>query len=124
MDAMRLWLIANIENVQVEKDIFNRDENFDLHKYAANSFGVFQEDPINVELEFIPEVAEDVQNFHFHDTQTIEELPSGKIKVTFTAGGLTEMCWHLFTWGSRVKIIQPSELKNRFETMCKEIIGE
>jgi predicted DNA-binding transcriptional regulator YafY len=32
------------------------------------------------------------------------------VLVEFTAGGLREMCWHLFTWGGEVEIVRPKRL--------------
>ncbi len=120
--SMRLWLISNIKTVEVLKEGFDRDPAFDLNTYAANSFGVFQEDPVDVELLFDADVANDVRKFHFHPTQKLKTIPNGKIKVTFTAGGLTEMCWHLFTWGASVKIIKPDALRDRLRKMCEDHI--
>jgi predicted DNA-binding transcriptional regulator YafY len=31
--------------------------------------------------------------------------------VRFRAGGVQEMCWHLFTWGTAVTIVAPDELR-------------
>ena len=30
--------------------------------------------------------------------------------VRFRAGGMQEMCWHLFTWGEAVTVVGPAEL--------------
>lgn len=119
--SMRLWLISNIRSVEILHEGFERDPTFDLNAYAANSFGVFQEEPVDVELLFDADVAKDVQKFHFHPTQKLKIMPNGKIKVTFTAGGLTEMCWHLFTWGASVKIIKPDTLRDRLQEMCESV---
>lgn len=119
--SMRLWLISNIDKVESISEIFDRDPDFNLNAYVSNSFGVFQEDPSDVELLFDADVAEDVKHFHFHPSQKIEVRKDGKIKVSFTAGGLTEMCWHLFTWGPSVAVIKPLELQQRLKEMCGKI---
>jgi predicted DNA-binding transcriptional regulator YafY len=31
--------------------------------------------------------------------------------VRFRAGGALEMCWHLFTWGDEVEVIEPRRLR-------------
>jgi len=31
--------------------------------------------------------------------------------VRFTASGMRELAWHLFTWGERVRILAPDRLK-------------
>ena len=50
-------------------------------------------------------------DYIFHPTQTLKRLPDGSTLVSFRAGGLLEMCWHLYTWGANVEVLQPEELK-------------
>lgn len=35
--------------------------------------------------------------------------------MRFRAGGMQEMCWHLFTWGTAVTIVAPTSLRRRME---------
>jgi predicted DNA-binding transcriptional regulator YafY len=88
-----------------------RPSGFDLDAYSARSFGVFQEEPYDVVLRFVPEVADEVDNFRFHPTQTITREADGSTVVRFRAGGLREMAWHLFTWGDAITIIAPKDLE-------------
>jgi predicted DNA-binding transcriptional regulator YafY len=41
----------------------------------------------------------------------IERELDGALTVRFLAGGVQEMCWHLFTWGTAVTIVAPEELR-------------
>ena len=56
--------------------------------------------------------------FLFHPSQSMEENADGTLTVRFTAGGLDEMCWHLVTWGKRVTVEQPVEVRQRLAAMC------
>ena len=38
--------------------------------------------------------------------------------VRFRAGGIDEMCWHLFTWGESVTVMKPARLRRRLAGMC------
>ena len=89
-----------------------RPRDFDLDAYAARSFGAYQEEPYDVVLRFIPEMADEVAAFQFHPTQTMTREPDGSTIVRFRGGGLREMVWHLFTWGEAVRIIAPEELRD------------
>ena len=90
---------------------FKRREDFDLATYAAQSFGVFQEEPTDVVLRFAPESADDAAGWVFHPSQSIEREADGALTVRFRAGGMQEMCWHLFTWGTTVAIMKPVSLR-------------
>lgn len=64
-------------------------------------------------------VAEDARAYLFHPRQRLVEEPGGSLRVEFTAGGLQEMCWHLFTWGGEVEIVKPVRLRR----MMRELLA-
>ena len=97
-----------ISEARLAPETFERDPAFDLQRYAARSFGTFQEAPVRVVLRFTADVARDASTFLFHPQQSVEENGDGSLTVRFEAGGIEEMCRHLFTWGNSVTIVQPS----------------
>ena len=119
--TMRLWRLGNIENPQPTNDIFERDANFDLQRYAKGSFGTFQEAPANVVLRFSTKAARDARAFIFHPHQRVREHDDGTVTVSFKAGGFDEMCWHLVTWGNHVTVERPIRLRRRLAKMCEEL---
>ena len=117
-ETMRLWRLGNIENPQATGEIFERDANFDLQRYAKQSFGTFQEAPANVVLRFPTKAARDARAFVFHPDQRLREHPDGVVTVSFKAGGFDELCWHLVTWGEQVTVERPARLRRRLAKMC------
>jgi predicted DNA-binding transcriptional regulator YafY len=111
LPEMRLWRLDRIVSIDLLDRGFARREDFDLAAYAAQSFGVFQEEPIDVVLRFEPEAADDAAGWLFHPSQSTEREPGGALIVRFRAGGMQEMCWHLFTWGTAVTIVAPEKLR-------------
>ncbi len=107
----RLSLISNIEIVD---EYFDNDENFNLKKYAEKSFGVYQDKPLEVKLQFNKNTKE-VLEYNFHPTQEIRTLENGNFEVTFTAGGDFEIITELLKWRDSVKIISPIELKEKYK---------
>lgn len=106
----RLFALGNILHIEQLGTYFQRDPSFSLNEYASRSFGIFQERPVNVVWRVSPEHAEEARNFIFHPTQTFEEGPDGSLLVHIRAGGLLEMCWHVFTWAGAIEILEPPEL--------------
>jgi predicted DNA-binding transcriptional regulator YafY len=49
----------------------------------------------------------------------MERQRDGSTVVRFRAGGLMEMCWHLYTWGANVDVVEPPELR---DLMSKALI--
>ncbi len=108
---MRLWRLDRIISVDLLDRCFARREDFDLAAYAAQSFGVFQEEPVDVVLRVVPEAADEAACWLFHPTQTVTREADGALRISFRAGGVQEMCWHLFTWGTEVKVVAPDDLR-------------
>jgi predicted DNA-binding transcriptional regulator YafY len=120
MAEMRLWRLDRIVSIDLLDRGFARREDFDLAVYAAQSFGVFQEEAIDVVLRLTPEAADDASCWMFHPTQSFEREPGGSLIVRFRSGGLQEMCWHLFTWGTAIKVIEPQELRMKLSAMADD----
>jgi predicted DNA-binding transcriptional regulator YafY len=88
-------------------------EGFDLQAFADRSFGVYQDEVQKVVLSISPEGAEDALGWRFHPTQVVEKQADGSVLVRFTASGMLELSWHLFTWGDKVTVVEPPALKQR-----------
>ena len=119
---LKLYKINKIKNLELLDEYFEKDENFNLQEYCNNSFGIYQEDPYNVVLEFNKEVAEDVLNYHFHPTQKVKVLNNGNIEVKFKSGGKLAMCYEFFKWGANVKIKKPTELREYYRDYLKWVL--
>ncbi len=115
----RNFALSNIERVEILDEVFTRQADFSLSDYATRCFGVFQEEPFDVEWRFDAEVADQAREFLFHPSQAIEAHKDGSLIVRFRAGGALEMAWHLYTWGPHVEVIQPKDFWERVEEARK-----
>lgn len=120
---LRLYKIDKINNLAVIDEYFEKDEKFNLQEYCNNSFGIYQEKPINITLEFDKYVADDVLNYHFHPTQKMKQLESGNVQVKFISGGTYAICQELFKWGCNVKIKKPSKLKTYYKQYLSDVLN-
>jgi predicted DNA-binding transcriptional regulator YafY len=106
----RNFSLSNIERAEMLDESFLRDASFSLRRYAERSFGVYQEEPVDVVWKFATRAAADAREYLFHPTQALEPQPDGSLIVRFRAGGLREMAWHLITWGDDVTVLAPPQL--------------
>lgn len=120
---LRQYRVDKISNLTILDEYFEKDEKFSLTEYSNNSFGVYQEKPIDIVLEFDKSVANDVLNYHFHPTQKMKALASGNVQVKFTSGGTYAICQELFKWGCSVKIQKPVELKNYYKRYLTDVLN-
>ena len=111
LPEMRLWRLDRVASMDLLDRCSVRRENFDLRAYAAQLLGVFQEEPMDVVLRITPDAADEAACWLFHLSQTVEREADGALLVRFRAGGVQEMCWHLFTWGTAITVLGPDELR-------------
>ena len=116
------YLLHKFSDVEVTSEKFKK-EDFDLQNFANQSFGIYQGESYNVKLEFDKSCANDVLNFNFHPTQKIKEQKNGNVVVEFKASGEKEIMWHIFTWGDKVKILEPKALKLKYVEMLKSCVN-
>lgn len=119
---LRQYRVDKISELAILDEYFEKDEKFSLTEYSNNSFGVYQEKPIDIVLEFDKSVANDVLNYHFHPTQKIKQLKNENVQVEFKSGGTYAICQELFKWGCKVKIQKPVELKNYYKQYLLDVL--
>ena len=123
VNDLRLYKTDKISNLTVLDEYFEKDEKFSLTDYCNNSFGIYQETPIDITLEFDKCVKDDVLNYHFHPTQKMKELENGNIQVKFTSGGTYAICQELFKWGTSVKIKSPKSFKEYYTKYLSDVLN-
>ena len=121
-NKLKLYKINKIKELVLLDEYFEKDENFNLQDYCNNSFGIYQEEPMKIELEFDKKVADDVLNYHFHPTQKMKTLENGNIQVKFTCGGKYSVISELFKWGCDVKIKSPEKLKDYYKDNLEQVL--
>ena len=62
-------------------------------------------------LRVAPEAADNAASSLFHPSQTVTREAGGALRVAFRAGGVQEMCWRLFTWGTAIILIALDSLR-------------
>ncbi len=120
---LKFFELTFIENIKIEDVDFVQDKDFDLEKYTNTAFGVFQENPITVKINFNKQAAREIKNYVFHPTQQIFENEDGSVTVEFTACGKISMCKEFFKWGNKVKILEPQELKDIYRNELQKALS-
>ena len=119
---VRLFALAGFERIEVTGEIFERPEDFDLNNWLQRAFGIWQEELYDIVWRFTPEAATKARLYMFHPTQVMTDEPDGSLSVSFRAGGLREMCWHLFRWSDQVNIVSPKPLQELMRKCLQEAI--
>lgn len=108
----RNWRLDRIMELEVLDEPGVPPADFSLQDYAARSFGIYQDDIEDVVLRITGEGVEDALRWRFHPTQVVHQESDGSVIVRFTASGMLELSWHLFTWGDKLEVLQPQRLRD------------
>jgi len=109
----RSWRLDRMSDLKALDKPAPPPEDFSLQAFAAESFGIYHDEIQDVVLRIKPKGAEDALRWRFHPTQKVTQEADGSVTVTFRAGGMRELAWHLFTWGDAVEIVAPQALKDK-----------
>jgi predicted DNA-binding transcriptional regulator YafY len=107
------YRVEEITEAEVLPRSFELDADFDIHRHAEKGFGSFENSAEHGDVvwRFSAEAAPHARRFVFHPTQTVKEEADGSLLVRFKASGHLEMCWHLYSWGKSVEVLQPARLR-------------
>lgn len=108
----KFFSLPAIGQLRMEQESFERDPSFILRDFVSNSFGVFEEAPVDVVWRFSPQAAPIARTFVFHHSQSMQDEAGGSLLVRFRAGGVLEMAWHLISWGDQVEVLEPKVLSD------------
>jgi predicted DNA-binding transcriptional regulator YafY len=109
-DSPKTFRLDGVADVQVLSRPAAPPEGFDLTAFANRSFGIYQDAVEDVELIVLPAAAAEAKVWRFHPTQTLTDNPDGSVTVKFSASGMRELAWHLFSWGENVRVVAPDRL--------------
>ena len=108
----RNWRLDRMGQIEVLDVPASPPEDFSLQDYADQSFGIYQDDVEDVVLKVLPHGAEDALRWRFHSHQSVTQNPDGSVTIAFRASGMTELSWHLFSWGDKIRILAPDRLRS------------
>ncbi|MDP2995966.1 MAG: WYL domain-containing protein [Bryobacterales bacterium] len=103
--------VERIRALRITDSKFEIDPALDLDRCRRESFGVIWEKPMNVIIRFSPDQASYVRERIWHPTQRIRELPDGRIKLSFRAGGMFEIARWVLGWGDAAEVLRPRHLR-------------
>lgn len=122
--TLQHYRVEDISNAELLGDCFEPNEGFDIIDHTRRAFGSFvnAEEYGPIVWRFAPAAAAHARRYLFHPDQVLEEEPDGSIKVSFHASGHLEMCWHLYTWGDKVEVLEPAALAALVQQDRKSVV--
>lgn len=120
----RTFRLDSVREPRVTDTPAHPPPGFDLQAFAARSFGIYQDAVEDVVLRIDARRADEARAWRFHPTQTLSDLPDGGVEVRFTASGMRELAWHLFSWEDSVSILAPPRLKTQMIDLLERALAK
>lgn len=122
--ALRTFALPRISNATVLKTTFTRPADFSPEKFFANALGVLGgERDYRVVIRFSAGVADRVREREWHESQTLRNLPDGRLELQLRLGALPEIERWVLTWGADAEVLQPKELRERLKATASRLLG-
>jgi predicted DNA-binding transcriptional regulator YafY len=108
-EEFRTFAVQRIERLGIKDETFRKTHELPADVFGG-SMGVFWAPPEAIELEFDARVAPYVRGRIWHDSQRIDDLPDGRLRVTLQVSN----DWALRSWilgfGADVRVVRPRVL--------------
>ena len=108
-DQFRTFLIDRIERLTIAQETFRRSRELPGNLFGQ-SMGVFWGEPEAIEVEFDAKTAPFVRGRVWHESQTLEELADGRLKVMLNVSNDWALRSWLLGFGAGVRVIRPVAL--------------
>jgi predicted DNA-binding transcriptional regulator YafY len=119
---VRLFAVDRIEAIRVLPDTFEAPPDFDAEAFMRKSFGVFQGEPVSVEILFTARVAGYVSEKIWHPSQELDPRPDGTLIFRAQVAGLDEIKHWLLRWGANATVLTPMALRKAMAAEAEKML--
>jgi len=120
-----IFKLNQIKKLAVLDRCFVEDEKFNLKEELGRAWLMVPEGKLyHIKLRFLPEVAYDVAEVQWHDTQTVTFEDDGSAIVEFCVDGLNEIAWWVLSYGDKVQVLAPRILRQKIIEIAQNIVRQ
>lgn len=114
--GLRTFALPRITDVVITKNHFAKPEDFSPEKFFASALGVLGGDgDFLVIIRFNADVADRVREREWHESQTMSDLPDGRLELRIRLGALAEIERWVLGWGEGAEVVKPALLRARIK---------
>lgn len=121
--SVRTFKLNRIEQLEMLDKCFLDEDGFDVYEYLGKAWSMIPQGRIyNVKLRFLPKVAENVTEVHWHSTQQVTRRSDGSAIMEFRVDGLGEIIWWILGYGDQVQVLAPKILRDRVCRVARNVV--
>lgn len=108
-DEFRTFAAERIERLTVTEDVFKKTRELPADLFRS-SMGVYWGEPERVEIRFAPRVAMIVRGRVWHESQILEDLPDGGVRLVLQVCDDAALRSWVLGFGSAATVVSPAAL--------------
>jgi predicted DNA-binding transcriptional regulator YafY len=108
-DEFRTFAVERIERLSIQDETFRRSHDLPADVFGG-SMGVFWAPAEPIEVEFDARVAPYVRGRLWHESQQLQDLPDGRVRMTLQVSNDWALRSWLLGFGAAVRVRQPAAL--------------
>lgn len=115
--------LSRIKELSTLDQCFTDDEKFDMGDYLGRAWSMIPEGRLyHVKLRFLPEVACDIADIQWHNTQKVTFEDDGSAIIEFRVDGLGEITWWILSYGDKVEVLAPRALREKITKIAQRMV--
>lgn len=120
-EEFRTFRISRVSDVEILPDSFLRDSSIQPETYFEGSWGIFSDEPVEVEVVFTGAAAKVVQSATHHPDEKVEPLGAESVRYTVTTRGAQEIQRWILGFGDEAEVQAPSELRENLLRISRRL---
>lgn len=122
-EDIRSFALDRIVGLKEHQFHFTKKDSFDLEQHLSNSWGVSDNDPVNIKLRFTAKVAEYVtRRDKWHKSEIRNILENGEVELSFRVAGVIEIKPWIYSWIPNVRVLSPKWLRDEINFDVKSFL--
>ncbi len=121
--SIRTFKLNRIRSLKLLNKCYIDSRHFDLDDYLGKAWSMIPEGRLyNIKLRFLPRVAHNVTEVHWHSTQRVTRNSDSSATMEFRVDGLGEITWWILGYGDQVQVLAPKILRKKVVETAKNMI--
>lgn len=116
---MRLFRADRIQSLEATGEEFQRDEDFSVERFFADSWEVYQGELVEVTVKFSPRIAPFLKETVHHPNEQISELEDGSVIYTVRVKGVEEISHWILGFGCEAEVLKPKSLRKKIKKIAQ-----
>ena len=122
-DQVRCYKVDRIEAVEVSSFTFQRPADFDVSKYLAGAFGIYDGDgDVTVVVKFLPAVVRYVRESKWHANLVSSRQRDGSLLARFHLSTTVEIKGWILSFGGNAIVLEPEDFREEVREELEELL--